>query len=150
MADDARISARSHKRSVDRALTVLRLLARRHGFGRGEVARAFEIPGSSATDVRRALLARDFVVQNHEGHDRRGLGAFEVGAAYLRSMSPIGMSSIVRRETKGQASMEAVTAAGAACATARLGSIRPLGGALEPSCVLAQATDKSLRREVLR
>jgi hypothetical protein len=95
-------------------------------------------------------MARDFVVQNHEGHDRLGRGAFEVGAPSLRSFTPIGVSSIVRRETMSQASTNAVAAAAAARATVRLGSIRLLGDAPEQSSVMAQAIDRSLRREVAR
>ena len=53
------------------------------------MARILTIPKSSAADVLRALVARDFVAQDHDGRYSLGLGAFEIGAAYLRAMTPI-------------------------------------------------------------
>lgn len=89
MGDDVRISAHSGTRSVDRAVSLLRLLAERGGLGLGEIARTLAVPKSSAADVLRALVARDFVAQDPEGRYRLGLGAFEIGAAYLRAMTPV-------------------------------------------------------------
>ena len=89
MGDDVRISAHLGARSVDRAVSILVLLAEQGGIGLGEIARTLSIPKSSAADVLRALVARDFVTQDHEGHYRLGLGAFEIGAAYLRAMTPV-------------------------------------------------------------
>jgi DNA-binding IclR family transcriptional regulator len=39
--------------------------------------------------VLKALVARDFIAQDREGRYRLGLGAFEIGAAYVRSMTPV-------------------------------------------------------------
>ena len=89
MGDDVRISAHLGARSVDRAVSILVLLAEQGGIGLGEIARTLSIPKSSAADVLRALVARGFVTQDHEGHYRLGLGAFEIGAAYLRAMTPV-------------------------------------------------------------
>lgn len=89
MGDDVRISAHLGARSVHRAVSVLLLLAEHGGLGLGEIARTLSIPKSSTADVLRALVARDFVTQDHEGHYRLGLGAFEIGAAYLRAMTPV-------------------------------------------------------------
>jgi DNA-binding IclR family transcriptional regulator len=93
MGLDVRISAQSGTRSVDRAVSVLLLLAEQGGLGLGEVARTLAIPKSSAADVLRALVTRDFVAQDHEGRYRLGLGAFEIGAAYLRAMTPVAAAA---------------------------------------------------------
>lgn len=53
------------------------------------MARTLEIPKSSAADVLRALVARNFITQNDDGRYCLGLAAFEVGAAYLRAMTPV-------------------------------------------------------------
>ncbi len=74
---------------MDRGISVLLLLAERNSLGLGEVARTLKIPKSSAADVLRALRAREFVTQDAQGHYRLGLGAFEIGAAYLRAMTPV-------------------------------------------------------------
>ena len=89
MGDEVRISAQAGTRSVDRAVSLLRLLAERGGLGLGEIARTLAVPKSSAADVLRALVARDFVTQDPEGRYRLGLGTFEIGAAYLRAMTPV-------------------------------------------------------------
>jgi DNA-binding IclR family transcriptional regulator len=89
MVDDVRISAHAGTRSVDRAVSLLRLLAERGGLGLGEIARTLAIPKSSAADVLRALVARDFVAQDESGRYCLGLGTFEIGASYLRAMTPV-------------------------------------------------------------
>ena len=89
MGDTVRISAQSGSRSVDRAVSVLRLLAEKSGLGVGEVARTLAIPKSSAADVLRALVARNFIAQDRDGRYQLGLGSFEIGAAYLRAMTPV-------------------------------------------------------------
>src|SRR5664280_1846745 len=89
MVDDVRISAHAGTRSVDRAVSLLRLLAERGGLGLGEIARTLAIPKSSAADVLRALVARDFVAQDESGRCCLGLGTFEIGASYLRAMTPV-------------------------------------------------------------
>jgi DNA-binding IclR family transcriptional regulator len=65
------------------------LLAQNSGLGLGEIARTLAFPKSSTADVLRALVARDFVTQDNQGRYRLGLGAFEVGAAYARAMTPV-------------------------------------------------------------
>lgn len=89
MPDEVRISARAGTRSVDRAVSALQLLAASDGLGLGEIARALGIPKSSAADVLRALVARDVVAQDQEGQYRLGLGAFEIGAAYVRAVTQV-------------------------------------------------------------
>ena len=88
MDHSVRISAQSGTRSVERAVLVLRLLADRGTLGLAEIARRLAVPKSSAADVLRALVVGDFVAQDPEGRYRLGLGAFEIGAAYLRAMTP--------------------------------------------------------------
>jgi DNA-binding IclR family transcriptional regulator len=89
MGDDVHISVQLGSRSVDRAVSVLQLLADHKGLGLGDIARRLALPKSSAADVLKALVARDFVSQDHEGRYRLGLGVFEIGAAYVRSMTPV-------------------------------------------------------------
>ena len=89
MGDNVRISAQVGSRSVDRAVAVLLLLAKRSHLGVGEVARTLTIPKSSAADVLRALVVRDFITQDCDGRYCLGLGTFEIGAAYLRAMTPV-------------------------------------------------------------
>ncbi|MHB8378340.1 MAG: IclR family transcriptional regulator [Acidimicrobiales bacterium] len=83
------MSAQTGTRSVDRAVSLLRLLSERGALGLAEIARTLSVPKSSTADLLRALVARDFVDQDREGRYRLGLGAFEIGAAYLRSMTPV-------------------------------------------------------------
>src|ERR1019366_5937083 len=89
MGDEVRISAQAGTRSVDRAVSLLRLLAQRGGLGLGEIARTIAVPKPSAAAVLRALGARDFSTQDPEGLSRLGLATFEIGAAYLRAMTPV-------------------------------------------------------------
>jgi DNA-binding IclR family transcriptional regulator len=89
MSNTVRISAQVGSRSVDRAVAILLLLARSSHLGVGEIARTLTIPKSSAADVLRALVARDFITQGLDGRYCLGLGTFEIGAAYLRAMTPV-------------------------------------------------------------
>jgi DNA-binding IclR family transcriptional regulator len=91
MSDDVRISAQLGTRSVDRAVSLMQLLAQRNTIGLGEIARALSIPKSSAKDVLRALVARDIVAQDSKGRYCLGLGVFEIGVAYLRTMTPVAV-----------------------------------------------------------
>jgi DNA-binding IclR family transcriptional regulator len=91
MSDDVRISAQLGTRSVDRAVSLMQLLAQRKTIGLGEIARALSIPKSSAKDVLRALVARHIVIQDSSGRYCLGLGVFEIGVAYLRTMTPIAV-----------------------------------------------------------
>ncbi|MEO9180220.1 MAG: IclR family transcriptional regulator [Acidimicrobiales bacterium] len=88
MGDNGRISAQGGSRSVDRSMAVLLLLAKRGHLGIGEMARILTIPKSSTANVLRALVARNFVAQDRDGRYCLGLGTFEIGAAYLRAMTP--------------------------------------------------------------
>jgi DNA-binding IclR family transcriptional regulator len=89
MSNDVRISAHGGTRSVDRAVSVLLLLAQNEGLGLGEIARRLSFPKSSTADVLKALVARDFIAQDRDGQYRLGLGTFEIGVAYVRSMTPV-------------------------------------------------------------
>src|ERR1700731_1169013 len=91
MSDDVRISAQSGTRSVDRAVSLMQLLAQRKAIGLGEIARTLSIPKSSAKDVLRALVARHIVIQDSSGRYCLGLGVFEIGVAYLRTMTPVAV-----------------------------------------------------------
>lgn len=75
--------------SVLRSLAILELL---EGAGRSmalaEISREINIPKSTALGILRALAEKRFVEVEEGAGYRLGLRAFEVGAAYLRGMSP--------------------------------------------------------------
>jgi len=76
-------------RSVARALSILELLARTdRAMSLAEVAAQLKIPKSSALTVLRALVGAEFCAVDSKGSYALGLHSFEVGAAYLRSMTP--------------------------------------------------------------
>jgi DNA-binding IclR family transcriptional regulator len=89
-AADGASTALSGNRAVSRALAVLRLLAQA---GRpmtlAEVAGQLMLPKSSALSLLRALAGAQFAAVDKRGRYVLGLGSFEVGAAYLRSMTPV-------------------------------------------------------------
>ncbi len=76
--------------SVARALGVLGLLARDEGRSAtlAQLARDLGAPKSSLHAVLRALASARFLEVDH-GAYRLGLAAFEVGAAYLRGVTPL-------------------------------------------------------------
>jgi DNA-binding IclR family transcriptional regulator len=77
-------------RSVVRALSILELLSRSDGpMALGEVATRLKLPKSSALSLLRALVAGEFCVTDDKGHYALGVHSFEVGAGYLRSMTPV-------------------------------------------------------------
>jgi DNA-binding IclR family transcriptional regulator len=77
-------------RSVVRALSILELLSRSEGpVALGEVATRLKLPKSSALSLLRALVAGEFCVTDDRGHYALGVHTFEVGAGYLRSMTPV-------------------------------------------------------------
>jgi DNA-binding IclR family transcriptional regulator len=82
--------ARLGNRSVTRALAILGLLA--HA-GRpmtlAEIASEQKLPKSSVLSLLRALARSEFAVIDERGRYSVGLRSFEVGAAYLRSMTPV-------------------------------------------------------------
>ena len=55
----------------------------------GEVATQLKLPKSSALTLLRALVVTEFCVADEKGFYALGLHSFEVGAAYLRSMTPV-------------------------------------------------------------
>lgn len=77
-------------RSVLRALSVLDLLSRNEGpMTLVEVATQLKLPKSSTLTLLRALVMSEFCVTDDKGQYGLGLRSFEVGAAYLRSMTPV-------------------------------------------------------------
>ena len=81
-------------RSVLRALEILDLLAvTERPLGLAQIAKEFGIPKSSCLALLRALCARDFVRQEPGGAYVLGLRTFEVGAAYLRAVTPVGAAT---------------------------------------------------------
>lgn len=75
---------------MSRALAILGLLA--HGerpMALAEVARALALPKSSALSLLRALASSGFAVLDDEGRYCLGVRNFEIGSAYLRTMTPV-------------------------------------------------------------
>ncbi len=82
--------AEAGNRSVSRALAILELLARQERpLGLAEIARELGLPKSSALSLLRALLARGFTILDDAGRYGLGVRNFEVGAAYLQTMTPV-------------------------------------------------------------
>jgi DNA-binding IclR family transcriptional regulator len=81
-------------RSVLRALEILDLLAvTERPLGLAQIAKEFGIPKSSCLALMRALCARKFARQEPGGAYVLGLRAFEVGAAYLRTVTPVSAAT---------------------------------------------------------
>jgi DNA-binding IclR family transcriptional regulator len=81
-------------RSVLRALEILDLLAATgRPLGLAQIAKEFGIPKSSCLALLRALCARKFARQEPGGAYVLGLQAFEVGAAYLRTVTPVSAAT---------------------------------------------------------
>ncbi|MGA3221305.1 MAG: IclR family transcriptional regulator [Acidimicrobiales bacterium] len=77
-------------RAALRALLILDLLSRSdEPMTLGEVATQLKLPKSSALTLLRALVVTEFCVADEKGSYALGLHSFEVGAAYLRSMTPV-------------------------------------------------------------
>jgi DNA-binding IclR family transcriptional regulator len=77
-------------RSVMRALSILELLScSEEAMALGEVATRLKLPKSSALSLLRALVAGQFCVTDDNGQYALGVHTFEVGAGYLRSMTPV-------------------------------------------------------------
>jgi DNA-binding IclR family transcriptional regulator len=53
------------------------------------IATHLKVPKSSALTLLRALVAAEFCVVDDQGRYALGIRSFEVGAAYLRSMTPV-------------------------------------------------------------
>jgi DNA-binding IclR family transcriptional regulator len=78
-------------RSVLRAMEILDLLAAtERPLGLAQIAKEIGIPKSSCLALLRALSARNFIRQDETGAYALGLRSFEVGSAYLRSVTPVG------------------------------------------------------------
>jgi DNA-binding IclR family transcriptional regulator len=72
-----------------RALSILELLSQSDGpLTLGEVSVELKIPKSSALTLLRALVAAEFCT-DEKGFYALGIHSFEVGAAYVRSMTPV-------------------------------------------------------------
>ncbi len=77
-------------RSVSRALAILELLSQTgHSMSLAEVATQLKLPKSSALTLLRALVEAEFCAVDSKGSYALGLHSFEVGAAYLRAMTPV-------------------------------------------------------------
>ena len=75
-------------RSVGRALEIIRLLATSESpLGLKDIADALGLPRSSTLTLLRALREQDFIAAD-DGRYSIGLGCFEAGSAYARSMTP--------------------------------------------------------------
>ena len=76
-------------RSVGRALEIIRVLAAApNPVGLKDIAESLDLPRSSTLTLLRALRDHDFVSINDDGRYSVGLGCFEAGSAYARSMTP--------------------------------------------------------------
>jgi DNA-binding IclR family transcriptional regulator len=90
--------AAAGSRSVLRALEILDLLAvTERPLGLAQIAKEFGIPKSSCLALMRALCARSFARQEADGAYLLGLRAFEVGAAYLRTVTPVSAATVELR-----------------------------------------------------
>lgn len=54
-----------------------------------QIAKELDIPKTSCLNLLRGLNAREFVRQDEHGNYGLGVRSFEVGAAYLRTVSPV-------------------------------------------------------------
>ncbi|MBV9451466.1 MAG: IclR family transcriptional regulator [Streptosporangiaceae bacterium] len=82
-------NAAAGSRSVLRALEVLELLAGLDApMSLARIAKELGIPKTSCLGLLRALSAREFIRQDESGSYGLGVRSFEVGAAYLRTMTP--------------------------------------------------------------
>jgi DNA-binding IclR family transcriptional regulator len=74
---------------VLRSLEILELLAGLESpMSLAQIAKEIDIPKTSCLGLLRALRAHEFVRQDESGCYGLGVRSFEVGAAYLRSMTP--------------------------------------------------------------
>jgi DNA-binding IclR family transcriptional regulator len=89
MSQASRIEAPGN-RSVWRALSILELLAgATRPLSLGEVAGELVLPKSSTLSLLRALTAKEFATLDDRGRYGLGVRSFEVGSAYLTSMTPV-------------------------------------------------------------
>jgi hypothetical protein len=77
-------------RSVGRALEIVRLVAASSApLGLKDIAESLGLPRSSTLTLLRALRDQDFISADDDGRYSIGLGCFEAGSAYARSMTPV-------------------------------------------------------------
>ena len=90
-ANDEPAGTPAGSRSVVRSLEILELLAAtERPLGLAQIAKEFGIPKTSCLSLLRALASRNFVRQDENGAYTLAVRSFEVGAAYLRWMTPVG------------------------------------------------------------
>ncbi|HEX6524331.1 MAG TPA: IclR family transcriptional regulator [Streptosporangiaceae bacterium] len=88
-SDKGAEDARAGSRSVLRALEVLELLASLDSpMSLARIAKELSMPKTSCLGLLRALSSHDFIRQDETGSYGLGVRSFEVGAAYLRTMTP--------------------------------------------------------------
>ena len=81
-------------RSVLRAIDILELLTgEQRSLGLAQIANGLGIPKTSCLVLLRALDARGFVKKDEDGLYGLGLRSFEVGAAYLRAVTPVSATA---------------------------------------------------------
>ncbi|MCU1495113.1 MAG: IclR family transcriptional regulator [Acidimicrobiaceae bacterium] len=82
--------ASTASRSVERALAMLELIGRTgRPLGLSEIATSLSVPKSSALRLLRGLVKREFARLQADGRYALGVRSFEIGAAYLRAMTPV-------------------------------------------------------------
>ena len=82
-------SSASGSRSVLRALEVLELLAGLDSpMSLARITKELDMPKTTCLGLLRALSAHEFIRQDETGGYGLGVRSFEVGAAYLRTMTP--------------------------------------------------------------
>jgi DNA-binding IclR family transcriptional regulator len=88
-ADGVEDTASKGSRSVLRALDILELLAGLDSpLSLARIAKELDIPKTSCLGLLRALSAHEFIRQDETGSYGLGVRIFEVGAAYVRTMTP--------------------------------------------------------------
>jgi DNA-binding IclR family transcriptional regulator len=98
--------SRAGSRSVLRALEVLELLASLDSpMSLARLAKELDIPKTSCLGLLRALSAHDFIRQDETGSYGLAVRSFEVGAAYLRTMTPTRAAAAQLRGLTGQLGM---------------------------------------------
>ncbi len=92
--DDQPGNTNTGSRSVLRAVDILELLAsEQRSLGLAQIANSLGIPKTSCLVLLRALDARGFVKKDVDGVYGLGLRSFEVGAAYLRAVTPVSATA---------------------------------------------------------
>ena len=75
---------------MTRALAMLDLIAAAEGpVTLSRISKELDVPKSSALSFLKALVSEEFLSVNERGEYTLGVHSFEIGAAYLRSMTPL-------------------------------------------------------------